>query len=99
MLKIGVFSIRHLTQRTNYVTSNAIDHGSPALVAALGRDRVAAFGRQFRGLIPEVGLGRPAFLVRFGYAPAPSGRTGRLPLPAVTVRAAPPNLISQGRPE
>ena len=69
MLKIGDFSIQHLTQRTNYVTSNAIDQGNPALVAALGRDLVAAFGRQFRGLIPEVGLGHPAFLVRFGYAP------------------------------
>jgi nitroreductase len=81
------------------VLENAIDHGSPALVAALGRDRVAALGQRFRGLIPEVGRGRPAFLLRFGHAPAPSGLTGRLPLPAVTARAAPRDSIRQGRPE
>jgi hypothetical protein len=38
--------------------------------------------------VPEIGDRRPAFLMRFGFAPAPSGRTGRLPLHAVTAYSA-----------
>jgi hypothetical protein len=68
------------------VLENALEHGPPVLVAALGRDRVSALGEQLRSLVPEIGPGRPAFLLRFGYAPAPGGRTGRLPLDAVTTR-------------
>jgi hypothetical protein len=39
-------------------------------------------------LVPEIGTQRPAFVLRFGYAPAPSGKTGRLPIEAVVDRAA-----------
>ena len=58
------------------VLGNALEHGDPALVAALGRERVAALGRSFREAAPEIGVGRPAALLRFGFAPPPSGRTG-----------------------
>jgi nitroreductase len=68
------------------VLENVLEHGRPALVAALGRARVEALSARFRTLVPEVGTGRPGFLLRFGYAPAPSGRTGRLPLSEVTAR-------------
>ena len=51
-------------------------HGCPTVLATLRQD--------MRALLPEIGVGRPAFLLRFGYAPPPSGRTGRLPRAAVT---------------
>jgi sulfur-carrier protein adenylyltransferase/sulfurtransferase len=66
------------------VLDNLLDHGSPELIASLGRKRLLALRDGFRALVPEVGSGRPAFLMRFGFAPPPSGRTGRRPLSAVT---------------
>jgi len=65
------------------VLANALDHGSPELVAALGRTRITALLDELQRLVPELGNGRPAALLRFGYAPPPSARTGRLPLQAV----------------
>ena len=65
------------------VLDNVLEHGSPALVKALGRDRLTTLVGDFRALVPETGGGRPAFLMRFGFAPAPSGRTGRRPIQAV----------------
>jgi hypothetical protein len=41
------------------------------------RDQVAHLVQSFRAAAPVVGDGRPAFLLRFGYAPPPSGRVGR----------------------
>jgi nitroreductase len=67
------------------VLENVYEHGAPALVESLGRGRLAALRDRFRALAPEIGTWRPAFLMRFGFAPAPSGRTGRLPLQAVAV--------------
>ena len=66
------------------VLANALDHGDDRLKTALGVGRVAALLDDFRGLVPEIGSSRSAWLMRFGYAPPPSGRTGRLPLAAVT---------------
>jgi nitroreductase len=66
------------------VLENALDNGTAELLASLGRTRLTALRDEFRALVPEVGGGRPAFVLRFGFAPAPSGRTGRLPLTAVT---------------
>lgn len=66
------------------VLQNAIQHGSPALRTALDQDTVNRLVKRFRELVPEMGEARPAFLMRFGYAPPPTGRTGRLPLEAVT---------------
>jgi nitroreductase len=65
------------------VLDNVREHGDPALIEALGRDRLSAMLEELRTLAPEIGDGRPAFLLRFGFAPAPSGRTGRLPLSSV----------------
>jgi hypothetical protein len=72
------------------VLDNVLEHGNPALVATLGRDRLAALLKEFRALVAEeVGGGRPAFLMRFGFAPPPSGRTGRRPLHAVIKTVTP----------
>jgi nitroreductase len=65
------------------VLDNVLEHGSAELIACLGRDRLTNLLGELRKLAPEIGGGRPAFLLRFGFAPPPSGRTGRLPLPAV----------------
>lgn len=66
------------------VLANALDHGDGRLRSALGVARVTSLLDDFRRLLPELGSSRPAWLLRFGYAPPPSGRTGRLPLAAVT---------------
>jgi hypothetical protein len=65
------------------VLDNALEHGTPELIARLGRDRLTALATELRRLVPEIGAGRSAFLLRFGFAPPPSGRTGRLPPAAV----------------
>jgi nitroreductase len=62
------------------VLENIADQGKPELIASLGPKQLMALRSEFRLLTPEVDGGRPAFLMRFGFAPAPSGRTGRLPL-------------------
>ncbi len=62
------------------VLENLLDNGSAELLASLGPERVRALVDEFRNLAPEIGAGRPAFLMRFGSAPPPSGRTGRLPV-------------------
>lgn len=70
------------------VLENALANGPPELVASLGRERVRGLGEEFRKLAPEVGGGRPGYLMRFGWAAPPSGRTGRLPPRAVTDESA-----------
>jgi nitroreductase len=52
---------------------------SPELLASIGREKLAALAEDSRRLAPEIGAGRPGFLLRFGFAASPSGRTGRLP--------------------
>jgi hypothetical protein len=71
------------------VLENALEHGEPALITALGRERVTALGTEFRALSPELGPGRLASVLRFGFGPAPTGRTGRLLLSQITMEAAP----------
>src|SRR5207249_3945768 len=66
------------------VLENLLDHGSPELIASLRRKKLLALRDEFRALVPEIGGSRPAFLMRFGVAPPPSGRTGRRALSAVT---------------
>jgi hypothetical protein len=78
------------------VLENALDHGPAELQASLGYEKVSSLRNEFRALVPEVGNGRPAFLLRFGYAPAPTGRTGRLPIAAVCCVAAPPEKSASG---
>lgn len=67
------------------VLENVIEHGSPAIVASVGREQVEGLVAEFRSLVPELGGGRLAWLMRFGYAPPPSGRTGRRS-PVVVIR-------------
>ncbi len=65
------------------VLENARRHGSPEIQHALGEARLRSLSDAWRQAVPEMGQGRPAFLLRFGLAGPPAGRTGRLPLPAV----------------
>jgi hypothetical protein len=65
------------------VLESVYEHGHAILVESLGRGTLADLRDDFRTRVPEIGGWRPAFLMRFGFAPAPSGRTGRLPLHAV----------------
>ena len=66
------------------VLENALVHGAPSLRSRLGEQRVRTMAEEFRAIIPQIGRGRVAFLLRFGYAPPPSGRTGRRPLAELT---------------
>lgn len=59
------------------VLENIRARGSSEMVASLGNERLAAFAAEFRRLAPEIEKGHPTFLLRFGFAPDPSGRTGR----------------------
>lgn len=61
------------------VLENVLTRGAPELIASLGRELLDSLGRDFRRLAPEITDGRPVFLMRFGFASPPSGRTGRLP--------------------
>jgi nitroreductase len=65
------------------VLENVLDNGTADLVASLGRERLEALCDDLRAKVPELEGGRLGFLMRFGYAERPSGRTGRLPLGAV----------------
>jgi hypothetical protein len=71
------------------VLDNALEHGGDRLREALGVGRVAALIDELRGLVAELGGGRLAWLMRFGFAPPPSGRTGRLPIEHLTTYTSP----------
>ncbi len=60
------------------VLLNALHHGSSQLKVALGTKRIIELAAQFDTAIPEFTCRKPLFLLRFGYAKSPSGRTGRL---------------------
>jgi nitroreductase len=77
------------------VLENVLANGDDSLRSALGVERVRGLLDEFRSLVPELAGRRPAWLMRFGFAPPPSGRTGRLPLARVTSLAdAPPGVPS-----
>jgi nitroreductase len=69
------------------VLENLSENGDATMLQGLGRASLTTLRNQLRELVPEIKTSRPAFLMRFGFAPPPSGRTGRLPLNAVTVLA------------
>jgi hypothetical protein len=73
------------------VLENALDNGSPELIAALGREKVQGLLADWRRLVAEVGDGRLAYLMRWGHAGPVSGRTGRLPLSAVSREVGEPS--------
>jgi hypothetical protein len=64
------------------VLDNALEYGGPGLAASLG-PAVPGLLAEVGQLAPEVGDGRLAYLMRFGYAGGVSGRTGRRALSAV----------------
>jgi nitroreductase len=70
------------------VLDNAMANGDDRLRVALGVGRVSELLDEFRALLPEVD-GRPAWVLRFGFAPPPTGRTGRRPVEQVTARECP----------
>jgi hypothetical protein len=70
------------------VLENALDNGPPELVESLGREKVVGLLDELKRLAPDVGTGRLAYLMRFGYAQPVSGRTGRRPVSAVVREAA-----------
>jgi nitroreductase len=65
------------------VLENVLDNGTPDLIESLRRRGVDDLLQEMRRLMPEIAEARLAYLLRFGKAPAPSGRTGRLPLARV----------------
>ncbi|MEO2033295.1 MAG: hypothetical protein ABGZ35_14545, partial [Planctomycetaceae bacterium] len=50
------------------VLQNALTHGSDSVRSALGTDRVQNLLEQLSTVCPQIDDGRPAFLLRFGYA-------------------------------
>jgi hypothetical protein len=58
------------------VLENVLENGGADVLACLGREKTSAICDEFRNLIP-LATERAAFLMRFGFAPPPSGRTGR----------------------
>jgi nitroreductase len=68
------------------VLENVADRGNRGLIDALGHDKLAGLRDRFRALAPEIAGRRPAWLLRFGQAPSPTARTGRLPLEAVILK-------------
>jgi len=59
------------------ILQNILEQGDTCAISWRARARTAALSRQLKTLLPEIGSGRAAFLMRFGYAAAPSGRSGR----------------------
>jgi hypothetical protein len=60
------------------VVSNALQHGSAELVASLKRRNAVQVINAFNSVLKLAGIdNEPSFLLRFGYAPPPGGRTGR----------------------
>ncbi len=80
------------------VLENVLDHGAQDVIAALGREELEQLRQALREAVPEIGAGRPAFLLRFGFASPPSGRTGRLPVEAVTTRVTAPPVPEATKP-
>jgi hypothetical protein len=59
----------------------AIECGSPELIDSIGARRLSDFSAEFRAALETMGIsGAPHCLMRFGRAPSPACRTGRLPL-------------------
>jgi len=69
------------------ILDTVLDNGSPETVASFGKAKLEDLRAELLGLAPEIGSGRPAFLLRAGFAAPPSGRVGRRPLRSVTEEA------------
>jgi nitroreductase len=62
---------------------HAIGEGEPGLRSAVEATSIARFIETFHALVPEAMGRRSIFLMRFGLAPAPTSRNGRLPIDEV----------------
>lgn len=63
------------------VLDNVMRHGPDSLGASLEHKGFTATRQELQQRVPEIGAeSRLAALLRFGFAPPPAGRTGRLPL-------------------
>jgi hypothetical protein len=62
------------------ILESVLDRGSAEVIASLDREKAEKLLAELRVLVPEVGDAKLAFLMRFGYAPPPTVRTGRLDL-------------------
>lgn len=65
------------------VLQNVFCQGSSKMMNPSGLSATATLLEELLALAPEIGTGRLAALLRFGFAPPPSGRTGRLPADGV----------------
>jgi hypothetical protein len=66
---------------SSVMMTHALEWGSPELLRSMGLKKLRAFVAEFRATLATLGIaGSPHFLMRFGTAPAPTVRTGRLPL-------------------
>jgi hypothetical protein len=65
------------------VLENVLANGPADLIAKVGRERIRALRDRIQELVPEFAGRRLAALLRFGFAPQPSARVGRLPVEAV----------------
>jgi hypothetical protein len=61
------------------ILESVVCRGSAELLASLGREKAVALAEELRASAPEIGGGNTAFIMRFGFAPPPTARTGRLP--------------------
>jgi len=62
------------------VLNTALSFGTPELRTTLQRRGAATLLNEFKATLKAAGIeGEPQFILRFGSAPAPSGRTGRRP--------------------
>jgi hypothetical protein len=68
------------------ILDGVLEQGSPETVASFGKTELEDLRAELLGRAPEIGSGRPAFFLRVGFAPPPTGRVGRRPLRAVTVQ-------------
>ena len=80
------------------ILENVVDQSERDLIDALGRDKLEALQRRFRELAPEIAGRRPAWLLRFGQARPPTGRTGRLPVDGGHDRSGKLSPSNHGRP-
>jgi molybdopterin/thiamine biosynthesis adenylyltransferase len=59
------------------ILESVLRRGSQELLAVLGRQQAAELVGELHALVPEIGTADTAFIMRLGYAPPPTVRTGR----------------------
>ena len=62
---------------------HVLAHGEPEIRSCVEATPMPRWIREFKALVPGAGERRSVFLMRFGRAPTPTIRNGRLPVPSV----------------